>query len=173
MFIPVRLCDNLFLITPLICLFLEHWKLVLNIKLFYICLQGVKIYDISTRQRITNVLRDNASLRPDMYPCSLCWKDSTTLVIGWGTSVKVALNKVKLSIPFDAYVLVNPLSASFRCYSLILRSFHSLENHSGKTFTMTEYGCHFVVMWLFGFLMMVVDDGYCLQLSAQLYFMIL
>ncbi|MGH0121102.1 UNVERIFIED_CONTAM: hypothetical protein FKN15_070771 [Acipenser sinensis] len=49
---------------------------------------GVKIYDISTRQRITNVLRDNASLRPDMYPCSLCWKDSTTLVIGWGTSVK-------------------------------------------------------------------------------------
>ncbi|MGH0156329.1 UNVERIFIED_CONTAM: hypothetical protein FKN15_066646 [Acipenser sinensis] len=54
---------------------------------------GVKIYDISTRQRITNVLRDNASLRPDMYPCSLCWKDSTTLVIGWGTSVKICAVK--------------------------------------------------------------------------------
>lgn len=51
--------------------------------------QGVKIYDISTKQRITNVLRDNVSLRPDMYPCSLCWKDNTTLIVGWGTSIKV------------------------------------------------------------------------------------
>ncbi|XP_041103206.1 vacuolar protein sorting-associated protein 41 homolog isoform X1 [Polyodon spathula] len=54
---------------------------------------GVKIYDISTRQRISNVLRDNASLRPDMYPCSLCWKDNTTLVIGWGTSIKICAVK--------------------------------------------------------------------------------
>lgn len=52
-------------------------------------LQGVKIYDISTKQRITNVLRDNVSLRPDMYPCSLCWKDNTTLIVGWGSSIKV------------------------------------------------------------------------------------
>lgn len=51
--------------------------------------QGVKIYDISTKQRITNVLRDNVSLRPDMYPCSLCWKDNTTLIVGWGMSIKV------------------------------------------------------------------------------------
>ncbi|KAJ3615411.1 hypothetical protein NHX12_016776, partial [Muraenolepis orangiensis] len=42
---------------------------------------GVKIYDIGTKQRITNVLRDDASLRPDMYPCSLCWKDNQTLII--------------------------------------------------------------------------------------------
>uniref|UniRef100_A0A8C9T983 Vacuolar protein sorting-associated protein 41 homolog n=1 Tax=Scleropages formosus TaxID=113540 RepID=A0A8C9T983_SCLFO len=54
---------------------------------------GVKIYDISTKQRITNVLRDNTSLRPDMYPCSLCWKDSATLIIGWGTSVKICAVK--------------------------------------------------------------------------------
>uniref|UniRef100_A0A7N8Y8R9 Vacuolar protein sorting-associated protein 41 homolog n=1 Tax=Mastacembelus armatus TaxID=205130 RepID=A0A7N8Y8R9_9TELE len=54
---------------------------------------GVKIYDISTKQRITNVLRDNVSLRPDMYPCSLCWKDSTTLIVGWGTSVKICVVK--------------------------------------------------------------------------------
>uniref|UniRef100_A0A5F9DMY6 Vacuolar protein sorting-associated protein 41 homolog n=1 Tax=Oryctolagus cuniculus TaxID=9986 RepID=A0A5F9DMY6_RABIT len=49
---------------------------------------GVKIFDISSKQRITNVPRDDISLRPDMYPCSLCWKDSVTLIIGWGTSVK-------------------------------------------------------------------------------------
>uniref|UniRef100_A0A1A8EVJ0 Vacuolar protein sorting-associated protein 41 homolog n=1 Tax=Nothobranchius korthausae TaxID=1143690 RepID=A0A1A8EVJ0_9TELE len=54
---------------------------------------GVKIYDISTKQRITNVLRDNSSLRPDMYPCSLCWKDDTTLIVGWGMSVKICVVK--------------------------------------------------------------------------------
>uniref|UniRef100_A0A3B5QKV9 Vacuolar protein sorting-associated protein 41 homolog n=1 Tax=Xiphophorus maculatus TaxID=8083 RepID=A0A3B5QKV9_XIPMA len=54
---------------------------------------GVKIYDFSTKQRITNVLRDNASLRPDMYPCSLCWKDDTTLIVGWGTSIKICTVK--------------------------------------------------------------------------------
>ncbi|XP_060051821.1 vacuolar protein sorting-associated protein 41 homolog isoform X2 [Erinaceus europaeus] len=50
---------------------------------------GVKIFDIASKQRITNVPRDDVSLRPDMYPCSLCWKDSVTLIIGWGTSVKI------------------------------------------------------------------------------------
>nr|XP_033786133.1 vacuolar protein sorting-associated protein 41 homolog [Geotrypetes seraphini] len=50
---------------------------------------GVKILDIVTRQRITNVPRDDTSLRPDMYPCSLCWKDNLTLIIGWGNSVKI------------------------------------------------------------------------------------
>uniref|UniRef100_A0A671KU69 Vacuolar protein sorting-associated protein 41 homolog n=1 Tax=Sinocyclocheilus anshuiensis TaxID=1608454 RepID=A0A671KU69_9TELE len=54
---------------------------------------GVKIYDICSKQRITNVLRDNTSLRPDMYPCSLCWKDNTTLIIGWGSSVKICVVK--------------------------------------------------------------------------------
>ncbi|KAM7322640.1 hypothetical protein ACRRTK_018145 [Alexandromys fortis] len=50
---------------------------------------GVKIFDITSKQRITNVPRDDISLRPDMYPCSLCWKDPVTLIIGWGTSIKV------------------------------------------------------------------------------------
>ncbi|KTG35160.1 hypothetical protein cypCar_00033537 [Cyprinus carpio] len=54
---------------------------------------GVKIYDIGSKQRITNVLRDNTSLRPDMYPCSLCWKNNTTLIIGWGSSVKICVVK--------------------------------------------------------------------------------
>ncbi|XP_051024063.1 vacuolar protein sorting-associated protein 41 homolog isoform X2 [Acomys russatus] len=50
---------------------------------------GVKIFDITSKQRITNVPRDDISLRPDMYPCSLCWKDTVTLIIGWGTSIKI------------------------------------------------------------------------------------
>uniref|UniRef100_A0A4W4ETP2 Vacuolar protein sorting-associated protein 41 homolog n=1 Tax=Electrophorus electricus TaxID=8005 RepID=A0A4W4ETP2_ELEEL len=54
---------------------------------------GVKIYDISSKQRITNVLRDNTTLRPDMYPCSLCWKDNAILIIGWGSSVKICVVK--------------------------------------------------------------------------------
>ncbi|KAM5156743.1 vacuolar protein sorting-associated protein 41 homolog [Mantella aurantiaca] len=54
---------------------------------------GVKILDIITRQRITNVPRDDTSLRPDMYPCSLFWKDNLTLVIGWGKSVKICAVK--------------------------------------------------------------------------------
>uniref|UniRef100_A0A4W3IZ86 Vacuolar protein sorting-associated protein 41 homolog n=1 Tax=Callorhinchus milii TaxID=7868 RepID=A0A4W3IZ86_CALMI len=54
---------------------------------------GVKIYDTSSKQRITTVARDNTSLRPDMYLCSLCWKDNVTLIIGWGTSVKVCVVK--------------------------------------------------------------------------------
>uniref|UniRef100_A0A3Q3AWS8 Vacuolar protein sorting-associated protein 41 homolog n=1 Tax=Kryptolebias marmoratus TaxID=37003 RepID=A0A3Q3AWS8_KRYMA len=54
---------------------------------------GVKIFDMTTKQRITNVLRDDATLRPDMYPCSLCWKDDTTLIVGWGTSIKICVVK--------------------------------------------------------------------------------
>ncbi|RMC05496.1 hypothetical protein DUI87_18689 [Hirundo rustica rustica] len=52
-------------------------------------IKGVKILDMISKQRITNVPRDDISLRPDMYPCSLCWKDNLTLIIGWGNSVKI------------------------------------------------------------------------------------
>ncbi|XP_072427274.1 vacuolar protein sorting-associated protein 41 homolog [Chiloscyllium punctatum] len=54
---------------------------------------GVKIYDASSKQRITNISRDNTNFRPDMYLCSLCWKDNITLIIGWATSVKVCVVK--------------------------------------------------------------------------------
>ncbi|XP_032875860.1 vacuolar protein sorting-associated protein 41 homolog isoform X1 [Amblyraja radiata] len=54
---------------------------------------GVKIYDVNSKQRITNIARDNTDFRPDMYLCSLCWKDNITLIIGWATSVKVCMVK--------------------------------------------------------------------------------
>jgi hypothetical protein len=28
-------------------------------------------------------------LRPELYRCSLCWKDETTLLIGWGDTIKM------------------------------------------------------------------------------------
>ena len=27
-----------------------------------------------------------------MYPCSLCWKDNSTLIVGWGSSIKVCVS---------------------------------------------------------------------------------
>ncbi|XP_059840611.1 vacuolar protein sorting-associated protein 41 homolog isoform X1 [Hypanus sabinus] len=66
---------------------------------------GVKIYDVSSKQRITNIARDNTDFRPDMYLCSLCWKDNLTLIIGWATSVKVCV--VKERDPTDLRDLPN------------------------------------------------------------------
>ncbi|XP_072108209.1 vacuolar protein sorting-associated protein 41 homolog isoform X1 [Mobula birostris] len=66
---------------------------------------GVKIYDASSKQRITNIARDNTDFRPDMYLCSLCWKDNLTLIIGWATSVKVCV--VKERDPTDLRDLPN------------------------------------------------------------------
>lgn len=80
----------------------------------FVLIQGVKIYDISSKQRITNVLRDNSSLRPDMYPCSLCWKDNTTLIIGWGSSVKVCLFSLNFFCLFACF-FASKYSISFLC----------------------------------------------------------
>ncbi|XP_064186870.1 vacuolar protein sorting-associated protein 41 homolog isoform X1 [Anguilla rostrata] len=86
---------------------LKHWKMtvlhegegrITNVKwranlIAWANNVGVMIYDISLKQRITNVQRDDVSLRPDMYPCSICWKDNATLIIGWGNSVKICVVK--------------------------------------------------------------------------------
>ncbi|XP_064648417.1 vacuolar protein sorting-associated protein 41 homolog [Lineus longissimus] len=59
---------------------------------------GVKIYDTSTKKRITNIPRDhNKKLRPELYRCSLCWKDDTTLLIGWGDTIKMCSIKNRVS----------------------------------------------------------------------------
>lgn len=49
--------------------------------------------------------RDDISLRPDMYPCSLCWKDNVTLIIGWGASIKVVFHVFIISI----LIIIAPL----------------------------------------------------------------
>ncbi|KAL5007431.1 hypothetical protein ScPMuIL_016237 [Solemya velum] len=53
---------------------------------------GVKIYDMISRSRITFITKDH-DLRPDLYRCHLCWKDNRTLLLGWGTKIKICVVK--------------------------------------------------------------------------------
>ncbi|XP_019056194.1 PREDICTED: vacuolar protein sorting-associated protein 41 homolog isoform X2 [Nelumbo nucifera] len=51
---------------------------------------GVKIYDTANNQRITFIERPHGSPRPELLLHHLVWQDDTLLVIGWGTSIKIA-----------------------------------------------------------------------------------
>ncbi|CBI17115.3 unnamed protein product, partial [Vitis vinifera] len=51
---------------------------------------GVKVYDTANDQRITFIERPRGSPRPEILVPHLVWQDDTLLVIGWGTSVKIA-----------------------------------------------------------------------------------
>ncbi|XP_048755315.1 vacuolar protein sorting-associated protein 41 homolog isoform X2 [Ostrea edulis] len=53
---------------------------------------GVKIFDMSSRSRITFISKDH-NYRPDQYQCSMCWKDSHTLLLAWADKVKVCVVK--------------------------------------------------------------------------------
>ncbi|ORY33376.1 hypothetical protein BCR39DRAFT_563909 [Naematelia encephala] len=50
---------------------------------------GVKIYDTISGQRIGYIDRGAHSPRPELFKCSLLWKDDHTLVIGWADFVKI------------------------------------------------------------------------------------
>eukprot|EP00262_Sarcandra_glabra_P009102 TRINITY_DN2309_c2_g1_i1.p1 TRINITY_DN2309_c2_g1~~TRINITY_DN2309_c2_g1_i1.p1 ORF type:complete len:953 (+),score=199.24 TRINITY_DN2309_c2_g1_i1:130-2988(+) len=51
---------------------------------------GVKVYDMANDQRITFIERPRGSPRPELLLPHLVWQDDTLLVVGWGTSVKIA-----------------------------------------------------------------------------------
>lgn len=51
--------------------------------------QGVHVYDMSVRKRISFIVWEDLSVRKESVRCNLCWKDEKTLLIGWGKSVKV------------------------------------------------------------------------------------
>ncbi|RZC77090.1 hypothetical protein C5167_001267 [Papaver somniferum] len=51
---------------------------------------GVKVYDTANDQRITFIERPTGTPRPELLLPHLVWQDDTLLVIGWGTSVKIA-----------------------------------------------------------------------------------
>ncbi|XP_062171764.1 vacuolar protein sorting-associated protein 41 homolog [Alnus glutinosa] len=51
---------------------------------------GVKVYDTANDQRITFIERPRGSPRPELLVPHLVWQDDALLVIGWGTSVKIA-----------------------------------------------------------------------------------
>nr|GMD71306.1 vacuolar protein sorting-associated protein 41 homolog [Ipomoea batatas] len=52
---------------------------------------GVKVYDAANDQRITFIERPRGSPHPEHLLPHLVWRDDTLLVIGWGTSVKIAV----------------------------------------------------------------------------------
>jgi len=52
---------------------------------------AVQIFDVEQRAIITRIKRDS-ELELE-HSCQLCWKDSRTLLIGWGNTVKVCLVK--------------------------------------------------------------------------------
>ncbi|KAF7728592.1 Vacuolar protein sorting-associated protein 41 [Apophysomyces ossiformis] len=56
---------------------------------------GVKMYDTTTNLRITYIDRPSGSPRADLYKCRMCWKNDTTLLIGWADTVKIAVVKEK------------------------------------------------------------------------------
>ncbi|KAL9272324.1 Vacuolar protein sorting-associated protein 41-like protein [Drosera capensis] len=51
---------------------------------------GVKIYDAANNQRVTFIERPRGSPHPELLLPHLVWQDDTLLVIGWGTSIKIA-----------------------------------------------------------------------------------
>ncbi|XP_013388215.1 vacuolar protein sorting-associated protein 41 homolog [Lingula anatina] len=54
--------------------------------------RGIKVYDMSTKQRITYIQKDiDKSLRSEIYRCHLSWKDDRTLLIGWADKVKICV----------------------------------------------------------------------------------
>ncbi|XP_074658816.1 vacuolar protein sorting-associated protein 41 homolog [Tubulanus polymorphus] len=55
---------------------------------------GVKVFDVSTNKRITNIPRDHhPSLRAELYRCNICWKDDRTFMIGWADGIKTCVIK--------------------------------------------------------------------------------
>ncbi|PPD88885.1 hypothetical protein GOBAR_DD14149 [Gossypium barbadense] len=58
---------------------------------------GVKVYDAANDQRITFIERPRCSPHPEVLLPHLVWQDDTLLVIGWGTSVKIAAIRTNLN----------------------------------------------------------------------------
>ncbi|XP_067939569.1 vacuolar protein sorting-associated protein 41 homolog [Watersipora subatra] len=59
---------------------------------------GVKVYDTTSQQRITSIkfsFPPEAKQRPDLYKCSMCWRDESTLLIGYGNEVRVCEIKTR------------------------------------------------------------------------------
>lgn len=56
-------------------------------------LQGVRIYDTSSSQRITYISRAEDSPRADLFKCTLHWQNDSTLLIAWADYIKVAVVK--------------------------------------------------------------------------------
>ncbi|KAI8972362.1 hypothetical protein BDB01DRAFT_884491 [Pilobolus umbonatus] len=78
---------------------------------------GVNIYDTQQQMRITYVDRPEGSPRADLYKCRMCWKNDTTLLIGWADMVKIAVIRPRPhplpNQPAHVVEIVNAFNAGF------------------------------------------------------------
>ncbi|KAG6468085.1 hypothetical protein ZIOFF_072653 [Zingiber officinale] len=101
---------------------------------------GVKIYDMANNQRITFIERPRGSPRPELLLPHLVWQADTLLVIGWGTSVKIAAIKTNQSS--GANGLQRSLSITSTKYVDIVASFQTSYYISG----IAPFGDNLVVL---------------------------
>ncbi|XP_025640200.1 vacuolar protein sorting-associated protein 41 homolog [Arachis hypogaea] len=73
---------------------------------------GVKVYDTANNQRVTFIERPRDSPRPELLLPHLVWQSDTLLVIGWGTTVKIA------SIRTNRYQVANGTYRNFPLSSM-------------------------------------------------------
>ena len=57
--------------------------------------KDVKIYDLSQREVISIIPKQNTELNPNDTPASFLWNSSKSLVIGWGDFVQVCAIKLR------------------------------------------------------------------------------
>ncbi|XP_076806786.1 vacuolar protein sorting-associated protein 41 homolog isoform X1 [Clavelina lepadiformis] len=85
---------------------------------------GVKIYDTKQERRITHISRTstnkrNNTVRPELYPAHISWKDDKTILIGWGNDIKVCAVREKttqnLREPTKYCVILYQFKADFAC----------------------------------------------------------
>ncbi|KAJ8432343.1 hypothetical protein Cgig2_021113 [Carnegiea gigantea] len=84
---------------------------------------GIKVYDTADDQRVTYIERPRGSPHPELLLPHLVWQEDSLLIIGWGTSVKIA------SIRANIYGGVNgsykPIPISNGCQVDIVASFQT------------------------------------------------
>ncbi|TRM69810.1 hypothetical protein BD626DRAFT_393164 [Schizophyllum amplum] len=76
---------------------------------------GVKIYDTTSRTRITFIDRPADSPRADLFRCTLHWQDDATLLIAWADLIKVARIRARPAVAgADASALFVEITAVFQ-----------------------------------------------------------
>lgn len=82
---------------------------------------GVKIYDCNAFERITSVNRSQTQGQGEASRCFLAWANKDTLLIGWGSSVRVGVVKQKVSEssnPSRFFQIVSVFHTGFNIYGL-------------------------------------------------------
>jgi hypothetical protein len=90
---------------------------------------GVKVHDMKTDKGIAFIERPKGIPRPEFLLPQLVWQDDTILVIGWGTSVKIAAIRTDSSQGLNG--IQRSITASNEKYVDIVGSFQTGYHISG------------------------------------------